>query len=155
MQDDQPKHPIKRYASAAIFIGGGAVIGSGALMSHYQQRNYGVPISYQGQKYYIQKDSKRVVYPSREACLKDVPAHMQNECEPVANYQTGGGVGGGSGGWYGPVYSPRDTNSSYRPNGQYPTEAASSANAGKQLPSGANTTGFGSNGKALSGKVGG
>jgi hypothetical protein len=147
MQDSQPKNSIKRYASAAVIIGGGAVLGSSALMASYSQQNHGVPITHQGQKYFIQKDSKRVMYPSREACLKEVPAHMQKECEPVANYRSGMG-------WYGPVYSPGDA-TGYRPSGKYPTEMAGSSNVGKQLPSGANATGFGANGKALTGKAGG
>ncbi|HYH75245.1 MAG TPA: hypothetical protein VD735_04775 [Candidatus Saccharimonadales bacterium] len=146
MQQDKPKSAVKRYATAAIIIGGGAVIGSSALMSNYP-KNYGVPITHNGQQYYIPNDSKRVRYPSREACMQDVPAHMQHQCEPVSSYR------GGGGGWYGPVYSSRDTD--YRPSGQYPTEKADGSNVGKQLPQGANTTGFGSNGKALTGSKGG
>lgn len=149
MQNDpDQKRAFKRYATVAILLGGGAAIGASSLTSNYSQ-NYGVPVSYNGQRYYIRNDSKRVVYPTREACLRDVPLHMQNECEPVSNYRTGGGYA-----WYGPVYSPRDT-STYRPSGQYPTETANSSNVGKQLPSGANAHGFGSNGKAFTGSKGG
>lgn len=145
--DPDQNKTFKRYATAAIVIGTGAVIGSSMLTSNYGQ-NYGTPVTYNGQRYYVPGDSKRVVYPSREACLRDVPLHLQNECEPVSNYRTG------FVGWYGPVYSPRGS-TSYIPSGQYPTEKADASNVGKQLPSGANTHGFGSNGKAFTGSKGG
>lgn len=148
MQDDKPKQNVRRYATAAILIGGGAVLGSSALLANRPQ-NYGVPISHSGRQYYIPSDSKRVVYPSREACMREVPANMQSECEPTSNYRSGYG-----GGWYGPVYSSTG-NSIYRPSGQYPSEIADSSNVGKQLPSGANAHGFGANGKAFTGSKGG
>jgi hypothetical protein len=148
MQDSQSPNPVKRYATAAIILGGGAVLGSSALVAHLNNRNYGVPISHNGQKYYIRDDSKRTVYPTREACLADVPVSMQKECEPVANYRSGGG------GWYGPVWSQRDSGG-YTPSSRYPSEKADSSNVGKQLPGGANSHGFGSNGKAFTGSTGG
>lgn len=148
--DPEQKKSVKRYATAAIIIGGGAVLGSSMLTSNYSAQNYGVPVFYNGQRYYIPGDSKRAVYPSLEACQRDVPVHLQKECEPVSSYSSGAGTGR----WYGPVYSPRD-NSGYRPSGQYPTETASSANVGKQLPSGASVHGFGANGKAFTGSKGG
>ncbi|HEX8182729.1 MAG TPA: hypothetical protein VF575_03970 [Candidatus Saccharimonadales bacterium] len=142
---DQTK-TFKRYATAAIVIGGGAILASSAITSSFSQ-NYGVPVYHNGQRYYVRNDSKRVVYPSREACLQEVPAYMQDECEPVSNYRSGGS------GWYGPVYSPRD-DSSYRPSSQYPSETANSSNVGRQLPHVANSHGFGENGKAFTGSKG-
>jgi hypothetical protein len=148
--DPEQNKSIKRYATAAIIIGGGAVLGSSMLTSNYSSQNYGVPVTYNGRQYYIRSGSKRVVYPSLQACIQDVPVHMQSECEPVDNYRPGSGLGR----WYGPVYSS-DDDSRYRPAGQYPTETADSSNVGKQLPSGANAHGFGSTGKAFSGSKGG
>lgn len=145
--DHEQKRRLKRYATVAIVLGGGAVIGSSALTSNYSQ-NYGVPVTYNGRQYYIRNDSKRTVYPNLAACQRDVPAHLQNQCEPVASYRPG------AVGWYGPVYSPRDPYG-YRPSSHYPTETANSSNVGKQLPSGANTQGFGENGKAFTGSKGG
>ncbi len=150
MNDNSSKFSaIKRYAGAGIILGGGAIMGTALLASTYP-KNYGVPVSYNGQKYYIRDDSKRVVYPNREACLRDVPPHRHHECEPVRNYH------GSSGGfrWYGPVYSPRD-GSDYRPSSIYPTEVANSSNVGKTLPGSASAHGFGENGKAFTGSKGG
>lgn len=146
-----PQDRTKRYATAAIVLGGGAILGTSFLSSAYSnsQQNHGRPISYNGQQYYIPGDSKRVRYPSKEACLQDVPWDMQAQCEPVDDYH-----GGHGGHWYGPVYSTGST-SNYRPNPKYPTEDATSSNTGKKLPSAANTSGFGSNGKALTGSKGG
>lgn len=144
MQKNSSKHSsAKRYATAAIILGGGAIAGV-AVVANIAPHNYGVPFNYNGQQYYIQDDSRRVVYPSREACLKDVPAEMQEECEPTSQYQTlhHGGY------WYGPVYSPRG-DSDYTPSPQYASEPASSSNFGKKLPSSANTDGFGATGKAF------
>lgn len=147
--DNKPKHPVKRYATAAIILGGGAVLSTSALMSAHSDKNYGVPITHNGQKYFIPNDSKRAIYPSREACLRDVPANMQSECEPVSNYRSGSGLG-----WYGPVFSSRNS-TDYRPSGQYVTETADGSNTGKQLPKSSNSTGFGANGKAFTGSKGG
>jgi hypothetical protein len=145
--DSNPNNQVKRYATAAIIIGGGAVLGTSMLTSNYS-KNYGVPFTHNGRQYYVQQDSRRVVYPSREACLREVPAYMQNECEPVSNYRGGSGTG-----WYGPVFSG-NSSSGYRPSSQYPTEKADSSNVGKQLPSGSSAHGFGSNGKAFTGSKG-
>lgn len=139
----------RRYATAAIVLGGGAIIGSSALMNSYStsQTNYGTPINYSGRQYYIPGDSKRVRYPSKDACMRDVPWDRQVECEPVSSYR------GSSGGYYGPIYNSRDT--TYRPNPQFPTEKADGSNTGKKLPKDANSHGFGSNGKAFTGSKGG
>lgn len=149
MQKNPSKHTAaKRYATAAIILGGGAIAGVAAVASVAPQ-NYGVPFSYGGQQYYIQDDSRRVVYPSREACLNDVPAEMQDECEPTSEYRSAHYAGY----WYGPVYSPRG-DSGYIPSAQYSSEPASSSNFGKKLPSSANTDGFGATGKALNSSSG-
>lgn len=80
--------------------------------------------------------------------MQDVPWDRQAECEPTSGYN----ASGRGAGWYGPVYNPRDT---YQPGSQYPTEVASSRNTGaKSLPKGANSSGFGANGKAFTGSTG-
>lgn len=145
---------IKRYATAAIILGGGGVLATSFLANSYSsnqqqsQVNYGTPIRHSGQQYYIPGDSKRVVYPSREACLQDVPWDMQAQCEPTSAYNRGDSS------WYGPVFSGTSPGS-YRPSATYPTEKADASNTGNQLPKVANTAGFGQNGKALTGTAGG
>ncbi len=158
MQDNLlSKDTAKRYATTAIVLGGGAVLGTSFLTNNYStsQQNYGAPFSYNGQRYYVPNDSRRAVYPSRDDCLRDVPLANQSECEPVSNYR------GGGAGYYGPLYSPRNASgptsgtAGYQPSSLYPTETANSSNFGKKLPSSANTTGFGANGKAFTGSKGG
>lgn len=152
MQNNKKKHgAAARYATAAIVLGGGAIAGVAAV-NYLTPQNYGVPFEYEDQQYYIQDDSRRVVYPSREVCLSDVPADKQDECEPVSDYY--GTAHRHYGYWYGPVYSPRD-NSDYRPKSQYASEPATPSNFGKKFPTTANTSGFGATGKALSSDSGG
>lgn len=126
---------------------GGALAGGSVLAgaANYDSTNYGLPISYGGQQYYIPNDSRRAVYPSQQDCKQDVPADRLNECEPRSSYIAG------AGGYYGPVYNPRDT---YQPSSKFPTETASSSNVGKTLPKGSSPHGFGSNGKAFTGSKG-
>lgn len=147
MQNISKYSAVKRYATAAIVIGGSAVLG-GCLIGNNHSENYGMPFYYDGQQYYLQNDSKRAIYPSYEACINDVPSDKQSECEPVADYSATH-----HNAWYGPIYSPRD-DSKYRPSSQYPTETVSSSNFGKKLPSNANKSGFGANGKAFTGSAG-
>lgn len=149
--DDKPfqPHSNKRlYATTAIIVSG-VLVGGTAAASYASSRltNQGLPFTHNGQQYYVPKDSKRAVYPDQQACMQDVPLERQSECEPRSNYH-----GGGGGLWYGPVFHSRDR---YQPNSRYPTELASSSNIGKRLPSGANSDGFGANGKAFTGSKGG
>lgn len=143
----------RRFMTAAVVIGGGTLAGGSALAAYSasQNTNVGRAFTQNGRQYYIPGDSKRALYPSKEACMKDVPWDRQVECEPKSNYSTSGGGGGY---WYGPVYTPRDQ---YQPGSQYRSEEATSANTGKgsSVPKAANTSGFGSSGKALTGKSGG
>ncbi|MFZ1257848.1 MAG: hypothetical protein WAQ25_00040 [Candidatus Saccharimonas sp.] len=146
----------RRYSSTAkiLTIGSGSVlaaIGFGTVAAQYNTV-YGVPFTYSGQQYYIREGSKRAVYPSREACMQDVPSSLQYQCEPVSNYHSGTGY---IGRYYGPVYHPQD-GSGYTPRSGYTgTEIASSSNVGKKLPSGASKHGFGSTGKAHTSSKGG
>lgn len=133
---------MRRFASVAVVVGAVSMAGYGVYSNARGNMVYGIPFTYGGQQYYVRDGSRRVVYPDRDACLRDVPAAKQSECEPVASYRSGAGSR-----YYGPVYHPSDTD--YRPSGQYPTEVASSANMGKaSLPKGSSKYGFGANGKA-------
>lgn len=144
-----PKKTNKRYATAAIIVGGGAILGGSLLAStsNPSTRNTGIPFTNSGKQYYVPGDSKRAIYPSKEACMKDVPTQRQSECEPTSSYN-----GSHGGAWYGPVYNPRD---SYQPSPQYLSENANASNLGKKMPNGANSNGFGDNGKAFTGSKGG
>lgn len=136
---------VKRFASAAVIVGTVGTAGA-AYVASQPGPVYGVPFSHNGQQYYLKEGSKRVVYPSKQACLADVPVNKQAECEAASNYNPSSHYYGR---WYGPVYDPSDT--TYRPNAAYPTEAASSVNTGKSLPSSASKSGFGATGKSLDG----
>ena len=158
--DDKPYYAPsnrRRYATTAIIISG-ALIGGSAISSYASRpsTNYGQAFDYNGRQYYVPNDSRRAVYPDYQACVADVPAERQSECEPQSDYDDNGTASGGVGyvrsGWYGPVYTPRD---SYQPSPQYTTELADRSNLGKRLPPGANTDGFGANGKAFTGSKGG
>lgn len=139
---------VKRFASAAVIVGTVGTAGAAYAVSQTGAGSpvYGIPITHGGQQYYLKEGSKRVVYPSKEACLADVPANKQAECEAASNYNSSSHYYGR---WYGPVYDPSDT--TYRPNAAYPTETASGSNTGKSLPSSASKSGFGATGKSLDG----
>lgn len=148
MQDNvSRKSPVKRYATTAIVLGSSAVIAGGAIASsHNAGKNYGIPFNYGGQQYYVQQNSRRAVYPNKEACMKDVPVSRQSECEPMNSYYAG------RSGYYGPLYTPNS--GGYQPGSNYKTEPVTSSNFGKKFPSTANANGFGENGKAFTGSKG-
>ena len=138
---------VKRFASAAVIVGTVGTAGAAYAVSQTGAGTspvYGIPFTHGGQQYYLKEGSKRVLYPSKQACLADVPANKQAECEAASNYGSGSHYYGR---WYGPVYDPTDT--TYKSNAAYPTEAASGANTGKALPSSASKSGFGATGKSL------
>jgi hypothetical protein len=138
---------VKRFASAAVIVGTVGTAGAAYAVSQTGGASvYGIPFTHNGQQYYLKEGSKRVVYPSKQACLADVPSNRQAECEAASNYNSGSHYYGR---WYGPVYDSGDT--SYRPNAAYPTESASGMNTGKSLPSSASKSGFGATGKSLDG----
>jgi hypothetical protein len=143
---------IKRYASTAVTVGLVGLGGTAYVASNAGSAYGGIPFSYAGGQYYVRDGSTRTMYPSKDACLRDVPVQMQAECEPASNYRSGSGYVGR---YYGPVYHPNDTdNAGYRPSSQYPTEAANSSNIGKVLPKGSSAHGFGSTGKGFTGSKG-
>lgn len=135
---------MKRFASAAVIVGTVGTAGAAYAVSQTGGQVYGIPFTHNGQQYYLKEGSKRVLYPSKQACLTDVPANRQAECEAASNYNSGSHYYGR---WYGPVYDPTDT--TYRPNAAYPAEAVSGVNTGKSLPSSASKSGFGATGKSL------
>ncbi len=135
---------VKRYASAAVIIGAVGVMGA-AYFAPKEDGLYGIPFYHGGQQYYVRDGSRRVQYPDRETCYREVPLRMRDQCEPVSNYTTGSGSYGR---YYGPVYHPNEA-SPYTPSSQYPSEPAGANNVGKgNLPSSASKYGFGSTGKA-------
>lgn len=140
---------VKRFASAAVIVGTVGTAGATYAVSQMGSGSSGIPFTYGGQQYYLKDGSKRALYPSKEACLQDVPASKQTECEAASNYHSGSGYYGR---WYGPVYDPSEK-TGYQPSSLYPSENASSTNTGKSLPSSASKSGFGSSGKSTGGKT--
>lgn len=138
---------VKRFASAAVIVGTLGTAGATYAASQTGSSVIsGVPFTHNGQQYYLKEGSKRVLYPSKQACMNDVPTARQAECEAASNYNSNANYYGR---WYGPVYDPSDN--AYRPNAAYPTESASGSNTGKSLPSTASKSGFGATGKSVGG----
>lgn len=116
--------PIKRFAPAAIVVGVLGITGAGAISEWHRSRQDSDAVTFfqNGRQYAVHKDGRRVVYPNRETCIRDVPPERVRECEPVSNYRTGAG-------YYGPIYRRGDT--SYRPDSRYASEPVSEKNVGK------------------------
>jgi len=134
---------VKRYASAVVIVGTVGILGAAYFAP--DDGAYGTAFNFGGQQYYVRDGSQRVVYPDLEACRKDVPSAMQDQCEPVSNYRSGSTYVRS---YYGPVYHPSDTGNGYKPSTAFRTEIADSTNIGYKLPSSASKFGFGSTGKA-------